>query len=91
MEVTMPTGIKGDPSGICRTSPVEFFFLTQRIEREARASRDAAIGRAVVQAFAAAVHGARWLSSIIRDAFALRDTLMPARQRSRTHRPNHYQ
>ena len=87
----MPTGIKSDRSGICRTSPVEFFFLTHRIEREARGARDAAIGRAVVQAFAAAVRGARLLPSIFRDAFALRDTLMPARQRSRTHHPNHYQ
>ena len=87
----MPTGIKSDPSGICRTSPVEFFFLTQRIEREARAARDAAIGRAVVQAFAAAMRGVRLLSSIIHDTFALRATLMPARQRSRTHHPNHYQ
>jgi hypothetical protein len=91
MEVTMLAGIKSDTSGICQTSPVEFFFLTQRIEREARAARDAAIGRAVVQAFAAAVHGVRWLSSIVHDAFALRDTLMPARQRCRTHYPNHYQ
>ena len=87
----MPTGMKGDPSGICRTSPVEFLLLTQRIEREARTARDAAIGRAVVPAFAAAVRGVRLLPSVFRDALALRDTLMPARQRSRTHHPNHYQ
>jgi uncharacterized protein YjiS (DUF1127 family) len=52
MEVTMPTPIKGDPSGICRTPPAEFFLLTQRIERNARAARDAAIARAVRLVFA---------------------------------------
>ena len=86
-----PQGIQGGPSGIYRTSPAAFFFLTQRIEREARAARDAAIGAAVVRVFAAAARGVRLLPSIFRDAFALRDTLMPARQRSRTHHPNHYQ
>ena len=48
----MPTGNKGDTFGICRTSPAEFFFLTRRIEREARAARDAAIARALRLAFA---------------------------------------
>jgi len=84
-------GVEDDPSGIRRTSPVEFFFLTQRIEREARVARDAAIGAAVVRAFTSAARGVRLLSSVIHDAFALRDSLMPARQRSRTHHPNHYQ
>jgi len=84
-------GVEGDPSGIRRTSPVEFFFLTQRIERRARTARDAAIGAAIVRTFAAAVRGLRLLSSIVHDTFALRETLMPARQRSRMHHPNHYQ
>ena len=84
-------GAGGESSGICRTSPVEFFFLTQRIEREARTARDAAIGDAVVQTFAAAARGVRLLSSILHGAFAWRATLMPARQRSRTHHPDHHQ
>jgi hypothetical protein len=91
MEVTMPAGVKGDPSGICRTSPVEFLLLTERAVREARTAQAAAIGSAVVRAFAAALRGVRRLPSIFRDAFALRDTSMPARQRSRTHHPDHYQ
>ena len=33
-------GVEDDPSGICRTSPVGFFLLTQRIEREARRMSD---------------------------------------------------
>ena len=86
-----PQGIQGDPADIRRISPVEFFSLTQRIEREARAARDAAIGGAVVRAIAAVIRGVRLLPSIFRDAFALRDTLMPALQSSRTHHPNHYQ
>ena len=84
-------GVEGDPPGICRTSPVEFLLLTERIVREARTAQAAAVGNAIAQAFAAAVRGAGLLASIFRDAFALRDTLMPARQRSRTQHPNHYQ
>ena len=84
-------GVEDDPSGICRTSPVGFFLLTQRIEREARIARDAAIGDAIVRAFAAAARGVRLLSSVFRDAFVLRDTLMPVRQCSRMQHPNHSQ
>ena len=84
-------GVEGGPSGICRIPPVEFFLLTQRIEREARAAQAAAIGGAVIRVFAAAARAVRLLSSIVRDALALRDTLMPARQRGRTRHPNHYQ
>ena len=84
-------GVNGERSGICRTSPVEFLLLTERIVREARTAQAVAIGAAVIRAFTAALRGARLLPSIFRDAFALRDTLMPARQRSRTHHPNHYQ
>ena len=89
----MPTeqGMQGERSDIRRTPPVEFLLLTERLVREARTAQAAAIGGAVVRAFAAAVRGARLLPSIFRDAFALRDTLMPARQRCRTHHPNHYQ
>ena len=84
-------GVEDDPSGVCRTSPVGFFLLAQRIERKARIARDAAIGDAIVRAFAAATRGMRLLASTFRDAFALRDMLMPARQRSRMQHPNHYQ
>ena len=84
-------GVEGGRSGICRTPPVEFFRLTQRIEREARAAQAAAVGSAVIRVFAAAARGLRLLSSIVRDAFALRDSLMPVRQRGRTLHPNHYQ
>ena len=83
-------GVEGDPSGICWTSPVEFLLLTERIVRQARTAQAAAIGNAIARAFTAAARGAGLLPSIFRDAFALRDTLMPARQRSRPH-PNHYQ
>ena len=84
-------GVEGGRSGICRTPPVAFLLLTQRIEREARSAQAAAIGSAVIRVFAAAARGLRLLSSIVRDAFALRDSLMPARQRGRTPHPNHYQ
>jgi hypothetical protein len=78
-------GVEGERSGICRTSPVEFLLLTERIAREARTAQAAAIA----QAFAAALRVARLLPSIFRSAFALCETLIPARQRSRTHHPNH--
>lgn len=84
-------GVEDDPSGIRRTSPVEFFFLTQRIEREARVARDTTVGAAIVRVFTAAARGVCLLSSVVHEVFALRDMLMPARQRSRTHHPNHYQ
>jgi hypothetical protein len=84
-------GVEGDRTGICRTSPVEFLLLTERIVREARSAQAVAIAGAVVRAFVAALRGVRLLPSIFRDAFALRDTSMPARQRGRTHHPNHHQ
>ena len=84
-------GVEGDPSGICRTSPVEFLLLTERVIREARTAQAVAMGDAIVRALAAAVRGARLLPSIVHEAFALRDILMPERQRSRTHYSNHYQ
>jgi len=76
---------------IRRTSSVRCLLLTERIIREARTAQAAAIGDAVVGAFVAAARGVRLLASVFHDAFALRDTLMPARQRSRTCHPNHYQ
>jgi hypothetical protein len=82
--------MQGERSDIRRSSPAECLLLTERLTREARTAQAAAIGGAIAQAFAAAIRGVRLLSSIIYDAFALRDTLMPARQRSRPH-PNHYQ
>src|SRR4051812_48281453 len=93
MEVTMPTGqrLQGERLDIRRTSPVEFLLLTERVVREARTAQAAAIGDVVARAFAAAMRGVRLLSSTSRDALALRDTLMPARQHSRTPHPNHYQ
>jgi hypothetical protein len=81
----------GGPSDIRRPSPVAFLLLTERTVREARTARATAIGDAIVEAFAAAVRGVRLLASVFRDAFALRDTLMPARHHSRTHHPNHDQ
>lgn len=84
-------GVEDHPSGIRPVPPVEFFFLTQRIEREARVARDAAVGTAIVRACSAAARGVRLLSSVVHEAFALRDMLMPARQRRRTQHPNHYQ
>ncbi|MBR1234264.1 hypothetical protein [Bradyrhizobium sp. AUGA SZCCT0182] len=81
-------GMQGCPSDIRRASPAEFLLLTERIAREARA---AAIGDAVVRTFTRAVRGVRVLVSVVRTAFALRDTLMPAREGSRTHHPNHHQ
>lgn len=80
--------MQGCPSDIRRASPAEFLLLTERIAREARA---AAIGDAVVRTFTRAVRGVRVLVSVVRTAFALRDTLMPAREGSRTHHPNHHQ
>ena len=89
----MPTrhALQSERPEIRRISSTEFHVLTGRIVREARAAQAAAIGRAVVEAFAAAARGVRWLSSALHETFALRDTLMPARQRTRTHHPNHYQ
>ena len=83
--------MQGERSDIRRISPVEFLLATERIVREARTAQAAAIGDAIVRGFAAAARGARLLASVFRDAFALRDILMPARQRSRTCHPNHYQ
>jgi hypothetical protein len=87
MEVTMPTeyGMQGYPSDIRRIPPLEFLLLRERIVREARIARAAAIRDAVSRTFTAALRGARLLSSI------LRDTLMPPRQRRRVHHPNHTQ
>ena len=87
----MPTGQGMQGADICRTSPAGFFFLTQRIEREARTARNAAIGAAVVRIFAAARHAVRLLSSVVRDVFASRETTMPESRRCRTCHPNHYQ
>ncbi|MBR1284182.1 hypothetical protein JQ597_19215 [Bradyrhizobium sp. AUGA SZCCT0177] len=84
-------GMQGGPSDIRRASPAEFLLLTERIAREARTARAAAIGDAVVRTFTGAVRGVRVLVSVVRTAFALRDTLMPAREGSRTHHPNHHQ
>jgi len=84
-------GAEDDPSGIRRAAPVDFLLTTQRIEREARVARDAAIGAAVIRTLAAFMRGVRLLSSVVHEAFVLRDMLMPARQRSRTPHPNHYQ
>ena len=88
----MPTGhgMQGERSDIRGASPVELLLLTERIVREARTAQAAAIGDAIVRALAAAARGVRLLASVFHDAFALRDTLMPARQRSRMHHPNHY-
>ncbi len=89
----MPTqhGIQGDPSDIHRTSPVAFLLLSERIVREARTAQAAAIGNAVAATIAAAIRATRLLPSVFRDAFVLRDTLMPARQHSRTRHHDHYQ
>jgi len=81
-------GMQGDPSDIRRASPVALLLLTERMVREARTARAAAIGDTVVRGFAAAARGVRLLSSVACDAFALRDILMPARRRSRTHHLN---
>jgi hypothetical protein len=91
MEVTMATehGTQ-DPSDIRRASPVTRLLLTERMVRQARTARAAAIGNTVARGFAAAARGVRLLSSVACDAFALRDTLMPARRRSRTHHLNHH-
>ncbi|CAN7617478.1 hypothetical protein LJR220_005706 [Bradyrhizobium sp. LjRoot220] len=85
----MPTehGMQGNPSDIRRIPPLEFLLLRERIVREARIARAAAIGDAVGRVFAAATRGVRLLSSVVHDAFALRD-LLPARERRRTGRPN---
>jgi len=82
--------MQAERSDIRRTSPVGFLLLTERIVREARTAQAAAIGNALVGAFATATRGVRLLASVFHDAFALRETLMPACQRSRTCHPNHY-
>jgi hypothetical protein len=75
MEVTMPIeyGMQGGPSDIRRIPPLEFLLLRERIVREARIARAAAIRDAVGRTFTAALRGARLLSSIVHDAFASRD------------------
>ena len=83
--------IQVGPSGIHRTSPVAFPLLTERVVREARTAKATAIGDAVTAAVAAVIRGVRLLPSVCHDAFVLRDTLMPERQRSRINHPNHYQ
>ncbi|MET3842859.1 hypothetical protein ABIE49_004937 [Bradyrhizobium sp. OAE829] len=83
--------IQGDPSDIRRASPVALLLLTERMVRQARTARAAAIGNTVARGFAAAARGVRLLSLAACDAFALRDTLMPARRRGRTHHLNHHQ
>jgi hypothetical protein len=80
--------MQGGRADIRRSSPVAFLVLTERIVREARTAQAAGIGDAIVRAFAAAVCGARVPSSLFHDALGLRDTLMPARQRSRTCHPH---
>ena len=89
----MPTeqGMQGERSDIRRASPVELLLLRERIVREARTTRAAAIGNAIGRALAAALRWVRLLSTVCHEAFALRDVLMPARQRSRMQHPNHYQ
>jgi hypothetical protein len=89
----MPTqhGIQDGPADTRRISPVAFLLLTERIVREARTAQAAAIGDAVAAAIVAAIRAVRLLPSVFRDAFVLRDTLMPARQRSRTRHHNHAQ
>ena len=57
--------MQGEPSGICRTSPVEFLQLTRRLERQARVARAAAMGDIIVRAFAAATRGVRLVASIV--------------------------
>lgn len=71
----MPTehGMQGNPSDIRRIPPLEFLLLRERIVREARIARAAAIRDAVGRIFTAALRGARLLSSIVHDAFAWRD------------------
>ena len=81
-------GTQGDPSDIRRASPVTRLLLTERMVRQARTARAAAIGNTVARGFAAAVRAVRLLSSLACDAFALRNTLMPARRRSRTRHLN---
>jgi len=86
----MPTehGMQGNPSDIRRIPPLEFLLLRERIVREARIARAAAIRDAIGRMFTAALRGARLLSSVVHDAFALRGALLPARERRRTGRPN---
>ena len=89
----MPTrhALQSARPDIRRISPIEFHVLTEGIVRQARAAQAAAITGAVVQAFAAVARGVRWLSSALHETFTLRDTMMPARQRSVMLHPNHYQ
>ena len=89
--MTTRDGMQGERSDVRRTSPVELLLLRERVVREARTSRAAAIGNAIGRALAAALRWVRLLSSVCHEAFALRDMLMPARQRSRTQHPNHHQ
>jgi hypothetical protein len=63
MEVTVTTGLKG--GAIRRLAPVELLLLTQRMVREARTARAAAIGDAARRAV-------RLLSSAV--PFTSRDT-----------------
>jgi hypothetical protein len=81
------TKIQAEPHDISRLSPAEFFLLKDRIVREARAAQAAAIHAAFAQAMSAGLRWAHLLSSILHDALALRDALLPARERRRTHGP----
>jgi hypothetical protein len=65
MEVTMPTEheFQADPPDIRGMSRREFFLLKDRIAREARAARSAAIGETLVRVMTAGWRCARVLWS----------------------------
>ena len=77
---------RDDPFGIRRMSPAEWSVWRERILREARAARSAAMGALLARAVAAPWRGVIVLASAVRAALAFDHIRTPARQ-PRPHDP----